>query len=127
MSQIVRPENDSLLAMLLASGASINDAAEKAGVCRKTVERRLADPDFRGLIADFHGQLIAAALGEMAGHLTKAARVVAELLDAPEPHTRLRAARAMFLFTLRLRDSVELADQINQVKAELDRKLGDLP
>jgi hypothetical protein len=110
MSQIVRPENDSLVAVALASGLSLNAAAEQAGVCRKTVERRLADPAFRREVAEFRGQLIAAALGRLADNMTRAADAVAALLDDPDPRLRLRAARTLFNSGLRLRNlEAELA------------------
>jgi hypothetical protein len=127
MSQFVHLENDSLLALALASGQSIAAAAEKAGVCPKTVHRRLADPAFRQLVAEFRGQLIATALGRFADNMTRAADKVTALLDDPDPRLCLRAARLLFVFGLRMRDSVEMADQVRDLQAELARQRGDVP
>jgi hypothetical protein len=127
MSPNVGPEKDSLLALALASGQSTAAAAEQAGISQRTVERRLADPAFRRQVADFRGELLATALGRLADNLTRAADTVAALLDAPEPHHRLRAARTLFSFALRLRDAVDLGDRVRDLEAELARRQEALP
>ena len=73
MSPNVPSPKKMLLALALASGAGVNAAAEKAGVCRKTVQRCLKRPAFRKLVADLRGQLVATALGRMADNMTAAA------------------------------------------------------
>ena len=127
MSQNVAPEKRTLLALALASGTPIGEAAEQAGVCRKTVERWLAKPGFRRLVSRIRGQMLAAALGCMTDSMTRAARTVAALLDAPEAHVRLRAARTLMSFGLRFRESVDVTDHIHQLERELARKQGVLP
>ena len=122
MSHDVAPEKDSLLALALASGIPVVAAAEQAGVHRRTVERRLTDPAFRRKVAEFRGELIATALGRLADNMTRAADAVAALLDAPDPRLRLRAARALFSFGLRLRDSVDVGDRVRDLEAELARR-----
>jgi hypothetical protein len=113
-----------LLAQTLASGTSVPDAAAQFGVSRRTVERALAKPAFRRLVARFRGELIAAALGRMADNMTRAADAIARLLDAKDPAVRLRAARALMSLGLRLRDSVDVTDRIQNLERELARKQG---
>lgn len=130
MSQNVAAQKKSQLAhlaMALASGVSITDAAEQAGVCRKTVQRALARPAFRRLVARYRNELIAAALGKMADSMTRAADAIAGLLDEQDPAIRLRAARALVSLGQRLRDSVDVSDRINEIELELARKKGVLP
>ena len=122
MSHDVASEKDVVLALALASGVSIAVAAEQAGVHRRTVERKLAEPAFRRQVAEFRGELIATALGRLADNMTRAADAVAALLDAPEPGLRLRAARTLFSFGLRLRDSVDVGDRVRDLEAELARR-----
>jgi hypothetical protein len=88
MSQNVPPAKRTLL----AAGTPVGAAAEQAGVSRRTVERCLARPAFRRLVARFRGDMLATALGRLTDNMTRAADAVAALLDAPEPHIRLRAA-----------------------------------
>jgi hypothetical protein len=127
MSPNVGPEKDPLLALALASGVSTAAAADQTGISQRTVERRLADPAFRRQVAEFRGQLIATALGRLADNMTRAADAVAALLDAPDPGLRLRAARALFSFGLRLRDSVDLGDRVRELEAELARQQEVVP
>jgi hypothetical protein len=119
MTQNVGPEKRSLLALALASGTSIQDAAEQAGISRRTVERCLAKPAFRRLVARLRGEMLATALGRLTDNMTRAADTVAALLDAPEPHLRLRAARALMGFALKFRESVDVTDRIHDLEREL--------
>jgi nicotinic acid phosphoribosyltransferase len=127
MSPNVPSEKRTLLALALASGTPVGEAADQAGICRKTVQRWLAKPAFRRLVSRIRGQMLATALGYMTDNMTRAARTVAELLDAPEAHVRLRAARTLMSFGLRFRQSVDLTDQVHQIERELARKKGVLP
>jgi hypothetical protein len=127
MSQNVAPVKKSWLALALASGTSVPDTAKQFGVSRRTVERCLADPAFRRLVAGYRDELIAAALGRMAEKMTRAADTVAGLLDEKDPAIRLRAARALLSLGTRLRASVDLADQIHELGHELARKQGIEP
>jgi predicted ArsR family transcriptional regulator len=122
MSQNVVPGKRSLLAWALASGQSIAQAAEQFGVSRRTVERHLARPEFRRRVTQLRAELIASALGRMADNMTRAADTIAALLDSDEQHIRLRAGRAMLSLGLRLRDSVEIADRIQHLEDEFDRR-----
>jgi hypothetical protein len=124
MALIGTPEKDSLLATALAAGANAPDAAEQLGLSLRTVRRRLEDPDFRRLVAELRAEMVASALGFMTDNLTRAARSVAGLLEAPEPHIRLRAARTMLSLTLRMREAVDLDTRLSELEAELARKQG---
>jgi hypothetical protein len=124
MSQNVPSKKRSLLAMALAARASATQAAEQFGISRKTVQRCLANPDFRRRVARRRGELIPAALGRMADNMTRAADTVDRLLDAEEPAVALRTARAVLSLGLRLRDSVELAERVDELEAELADRQG---
>jgi len=119
MQQIATPEKDSLLAIALASGASISDVAARANIDRSTVYRKLENPEFRRLVAEFRDRLIGTALGRIADNMTRAADALAAMLDAPEPHIRLRAIRALFTLGIRLRDSVDLTTRMHDVERTL--------
>jgi hypothetical protein len=127
MTRNVGKEKRSLLALALASGTSIKDAAEQAGISRRTVERCLARPAFRQLVARLRGEMVATALGRMTDNMTRAADAVAGLLDTPEPHLRLRAARTLMSLGLRFRESVDTADRIHDLERELARRRGIEP
>ena len=67
-------------------------------------------------------ELIGQALGRLADNMTLASDEIAALLKAENPALRLRAARAMLTFGLRLRDSVDLTERMRQVELELATK-----
>ena len=65
MTQFDTENKDVVLAMALAAGACAAEAARQTGVSLSTVNRRMADPDFRRFVADLRGQMLAAALGRL--------------------------------------------------------------
>ena len=127
MEQNETLEKESTLALALASGMSIADAGAKVGLGRTTVYRKLEDPNFARQVCEFRDKLIAVALGRIADNLTRAADALVGLLDAPESHIRIRAARALFSMGIRLRDSLDLSARMRAVEAELARKQGAIP
>src|SRR5258707_5746 len=108
MSLIVASEKKFPLALDLASGLSIAAAAERAGVSRRTVERRLAQPAFQRLVQKLRTRMMAAALGRMADNMTRAADALSALIDGQDAALRLRAARAVLSLGLRLNDAVDV-------------------
>jgi len=122
MSQNVPLKKRSLLATALYFGASVTQAAEQFGVSRKTVQRCMARPAFRRRVVQRRGELMANALGRMADNMTRAGDTVNRLLDSDDPTVALRAARALLSLGMRLRDSVEIADRVQELKDELDRR-----
>lgn len=127
MEHFETPEKDVVLALALASGASIADAADRAGVGRTTVYRKLENPDFHRQVCEFRDKLIATALGRMADNMTRAADALVGMLDAPELYIRLRAIRILFSQSIRLRDSIDVTSRMRAVEAELARRLGGAP
>src|SRR5262249_48977538 len=127
MSDFVRPGKNFALAQALALGASTSDAAQQVGISDRTVRRKLARPAFRKLVAELRCQLFAASLGRMAENLSRASDSLAALLDESDPAVRLRAARAILSLSMRLRDSVDVSDRLNELEAELARKQGVAP
>ncbi|MSR53835.1 MAG: hypothetical protein EXS09_11175 [Gemmataceae bacterium] len=127
MSDHDSQEKDLLLATAIASGATISMAASQLDISRFTVQKRMADPAFRKLISDLRGEMVANALGRMSENLTRAADAVTTLLDAPEPHIRLRAARLLFIQTAKLRDSVDFDNRLLDLEATVVKRLGGTP
>ncbi|HEY1376629.1 MAG TPA: helix-turn-helix domain-containing protein [Gemmataceae bacterium] len=121
MSQNVPPEKDVVLAMALAAGFPQGEAAERVGVNRRTVYRKLRRPEFRRLVADLRGELVARALGRLADNMTRAADALAALLDTADDRVRLRTARAVISLGLRLRDSVDLTERVHDLEQDLAR------
>jgi hypothetical protein len=127
LQQNATPSKNLELALILATGASVSAAAEKLGVARSTVHRKLRMPVFRQLVAELRSELFSSALGRMAENMTHATDALGSLLDANDPGVKLRAAKAVLGLAIRLRDSVDVSDRISELEAELARKQGAAP
>ncbi len=127
MSQNVPEEKNSELALILASGVTITSAAEQTQVCRKTVQRKLADPEFRKLVSDLRRQMFTDALGRMAEHATRAADALGTLVDGDDPALRLRAARAVLSLGLRLNDAVDVSERMDELERQFALRQGARP
>jgi hypothetical protein len=119
MEHFETPEKDVALALALAMGASQVDAAEKAGVGRTTVHRRLADPAFQQLVARLRTDFMAEALGRMARHMSRGADALVEMLDSTEGALRLRVIRALLTLSLRLHDAMDYEQRIRAIEAKI--------
>jgi HEAT repeat protein len=112
-----RRNADDALALALARGVTLRDAAAEVGVSERTATRRWADPGFRGRVAEFRQDMVARCLGRMADGMTDAADTLRKLLTAESESVRLGAARALLELGVKVRDSAEVGERI----AELER------
>jgi hypothetical protein len=116
-----RRNADEALALAVASGQTLRDAAPAAGVSERTAARRMADPDFRFRVADLRGEMVRRSLGRMADGMSEAADVLRKLLAAESESVRLGAARSMLELGLKLREAVDLAEQVTELKARVQQ------
>ncbi len=107
------------LALALAEGDTVQDAAEKAGIGRTTAYRRLADPAFRQRIHALRGGMIGDAVGRMAAGMSEAAGVLRELLKAESEAVRLSAARSLLDIGVKLRQAVDTEERLAAVESRL--------
>lgn len=91
---------DPLLVVALASGATVKDAAERAGVSERTAWRRLADPAFLRCVAEAKADLVTRAVALLADGATKAAETLVAVMDCEEPRARIAAAKAVLELAL---------------------------
>jgi hypothetical protein len=106
------------LALALAGGETLRDAARLAGVGERTAARRWADSAFRRRVCDLRGDMVQRALGRMADGMAEAAGTLRQLLAAASESVRLGAARALLEVGLKVREAVELEARL----AELERQ-----
>jgi hypothetical protein len=113
-------DEDDVLALALARGATRQEAGKLAGVSERTVYGRLADPGFRRRVDGFRRALVDGAIGRLSTLADKAADVLGQLLEEESPSTRLRSATAILDQLTRLREHGELAERL----AELEARVG---
>lgn len=114
-----RRNADEPLALAVASGQTLRDAAQTAGVGERTATRRWADPAFRRRVGELRGDMVGTALGRMADGMADAAVVLRKLLVAESESVRLGAARSLLELGVRLRESVELEQRLQAVEQRL--------
>jgi len=115
------PGGDDALVLALASGATIDDAAERAGCSPRTVSRRLANADFARHVSTVRGQLFAVATGRLANAAAKAAGKLEKLLDSPQDHVAYAAAKSILEVGTKLRESAEIELRIAQLESVAER------
>jgi hypothetical protein len=98
---------DEALALALATGATVRDAASTAGIGERTAHRRLDDPAFHKRVSELRAALIDAAAGKVATAMTAAAHTLEGLLAAESETVRLAAAKALIELGVKLRDSTD--------------------
>ncbi len=111
-----RRNADEALALALATGHTLRAAAEATGIGERTATRRAADPAFRRRVGELRSEMVTRALGKMADGMGDAAGKLRELLTAESESVRLGAARALLELGTKLRESVELADKIDELE-----------
>ena len=119
-----RKRDDGALAVALAAGQTLRDAAAAAGIGERTATRRWADPDFRGRVALLRADMVGRALGRMADGMTEAADTLRKLLKAESEAVRLGSCRAMLELCVKLRESVELESRLAALERQAAAKGG---
>jgi hypothetical protein len=115
-----RRNADEALALALASGQTLRDAAPAAGVSERTAGRRWVDPAFRRRVSELRGEMVQRSLGRMADGMSEAADVLRKLLAAESETVRLGAARSMLELGVKLRESVTFAEEMAELRAAVE-------
>lgn len=116
----IETQNDAIAAVIL-SGGTWADAAERAGVSRRTVGRRLEDPELRRRIAHERAavlHLAAEELGDLVGH---AVAVYRDVLTDDQATTgeKLRAADGVLAGVRSFIGDAEMADRFTALEERL--------
>ena len=120
-----RRNADEALALAVASGQTLRDAAQAAGIGERTASRRWADPAFRRRVSELRGDMVQRSLGRMADGMTEAADVLRQLLAAESESVRLGAARSLLELGVKLRESVELEEEIGELGEIIEELRGE--
>jgi len=111
---------ESTLLMALAGGASVAEAAGRAGLSERTVYRRLDDAAFRDEVASARSAMIERAVARLADAAAEAVDTLVELLAPPTPASvRCSASRALLEAALRWRAAEELEARVAALETEL--------
>ena len=108
---------DEQLALALASGRRVVDAAESAGLSERTAYRRRAEPDFQARVKELRSELVDAASGRLVATMTKAVVTLKRLLDDEDSNVQARAAGLLLTHALRVTELVDLAERVAALEA----------
>jgi hypothetical protein len=121
MARTVRKGAERLLLQALACGATVENAARKAGVCERTVYRRLADVDFCRRLQALRTEMVQRTAGMLTGAGMGAVKVLVDLQgDVSVPAgVRRRSARDLLELGLKFRETAELEERLAAIEARL--------
>jgi hypothetical protein len=111
------------VALLLASGRSEDEAAERARCGSRTIRKWLhGQPAFPRRVAALRAAMTSQALGRLTAAMSRAADTLDTLASSAESETvRLGAARSVIELAVRLRETVELEERV----AALEQRHGN--
>lgn len=118
MSQNVPPTGKTEAVTALATGHTITEAAEAAGVDRRTVHRWLNEPGFRTEVTQRRGQILDHVVGGIIAAATEAVATLRRALNDESSAVQVRAARELLSALISVRESADLEARIAALEAE---------
>ena len=100
------------LATALATGSTVAEAAQRAGIAERTAYRRLKEPQTQQQIREVRAALLDRAVGKLADSMDAAVATLVRNLTAAPPSVQVRAAVALLEQGVKLRTSVELEQRV---------------
>ena len=116
-----RETADSALALALARGMTLTDAAMEAGISFRTAIRRWTEPEFRRDVERIKTDIVSAAVAETAASMSKAAKTLTDLLDSLDERIKLQAARTVMEMALKGRQIEEIERKQQELLDRLNR------
>jgi chemotaxis protein histidine kinase CheA len=106
------PTGDEVLALAIASGHTIKDAAALANLAERTAYRHAAEPAFRARVQAIRSEMMSTAVGQLAAILTTATDALKRNLTCGNPAVEVRSAVAVLEQTLKLREQTEIETRL---------------
>jgi transposase len=114
-------EKFALLALRVATGCRVKDAATELAIPRTTSYRWSRSPSFRSKVGELRAELLGQAVGKISEAATKAVETLAELMQDREQKAadRIAAAKALLTSLQGLSQLGELRDRLTRIEGEL--------
>jgi hypothetical protein len=121
MSRTVRKKSEQAVLVALACGATVENAAHKAGLHERTVYRWLAKPLFQERLRQVTAELVKRTAGLLTGAAMGSVKVLVELQQdvATPPAVRRGAARDILELGMRFRESTDQEERISALEQVL--------
>ena len=118
MAEKEKLASDEELILALATGATVAEAAERAGVGQETVYPRLNDVEFQRAMSQARGRAFDAIVGKLAGLGAQAVGTLEQVLQQGSRCEAMRAAKIILELGPRLRMFTEFEQRIAALEAE---------
>jgi hypothetical protein len=128
MARVGRRRADQTLLTALACGATVENAARKAGIGERTAYRRLTDPAFRAQLNQLRAEMVQRTAGMLTGAGMGSVKTLVELQqDVAVPATvRRQSARDILELGLKLRECADLEPRLADLEARLAGMAGQV-
>ncbi|MFT3881797.1 MAG: helix-turn-helix domain-containing protein [Gemmatales bacterium] len=111
------------LLLALACGATVEAAAAKSGVTKRTVYRYLEDESFRRELQAYRAQMVYRATGMLTAAAMEAVKTLLGLMNGNHAAAaKLGAAKAVLDLGLKLRQASELEDRMAKIEDRLEQR-----
>lgn len=115
--------SDDQLAVALASGSSVREAASQADVSERTAFRRLNELAFRKRVDEIRRVALEEAIGKLSAAGSSAVDTMVDLLASEvPPSTRLAAARAVLEYGAKLSETNDFEVRLCELEGIHDGK-----
>jgi transposase-like protein len=108
------------VAIALATGQTVSDAAAAAGATKRTVHRWLKESAFRDRVHELQSDLFGQAAGRLTALSAQAADALGALLSSEDEGVRLQAARLILDLGIRLREHFVLARDLDELRQRME-------
>ncbi len=122
---ISRRQEAALPAIVLSP--SIARAARAAGVSERTLRRWMKDDSFRSRLSRLRHETAGLAREEMQGLLLRSVTIMAEGMEAPDPAMRIRSARHIQSFAVKMWEMEKLELDVRNLEEALAQLRARLP
>ena len=100
----------------IALAPTLSQAARDSGVGLSTLRRWLQEPEFRQQLANLRQESADLARQQAQAILPRCLSVFAEVMEAPDPSLRLRAARYAMAFALQIAEFQDLKANLQDIE-----------
>jgi hypothetical protein len=126
MADKPRQKSDAQLLLVLACGATVEQAAKQTNTSERTIYRRLGDPAFRRELDAMRADFVQRVSGSLTASGSEAVKTLIGLLhQSVAPAVRLGASRAILELGIKVREVAELDRRLTAIEAQFGN-LGDV-
>ena len=115
-----RQSANELVAIALARGSTVKEAALFANVCERTVTRRLESAEFRALVARYKNQILSEAIACLTSGASNASKKLHDLVDSDDEKIALGASKEIISLTLKARQLEGIEREVEEMKRRID-------